>query len=648
MSTRVQKGNTVFRPITKARARLGSEARQTSLTPDARSSVDPTMSPASTSMPPPALPYRPSAQVFSPQDHFSNDAPGSTDASPLPFNVPREPLLHAASSIAVPSRNTVRSPAIQSFTSTSRVSTPVPPRIQSGTSRQGAISTATPIGTPSRYPTSIFTPARAIPNVGSGRTGETQPAVHPSAPAPIAPALAAHSAISDAQIDPALLEAVVTALQHVNDAEQQHPSALSRPGIHGEASESTAQSIPAMRSHSTPNELTGEEAGTSEAGQGSVRPRRASRRSSRQDEDQGEEVPGDEDHPSSDLRKRRKRLSTSSTTPRKRRSRAPSVPPYDPGADPGEELDPTAVTMAELCDDTGRGRVSTKAMQIMTSHAAWRTSNREKRARMRSIMEAKKYGRNAEDEENVQSQQNNSAEPTADVEESSNQPIAGPSASRPQSVEAEAADEGDKGDDYDYTQAMSTSRYNVQVRIGPNGETIIDEASLLVDRQEEDDTANYTHVEESDTSKFVNSMSYSKKLRGSRWSAEETELFFDALSQFGENYELISYVLPGRDRKACKNKFKAEDKRNPNRITYCLNHRRPYDLQTLARMTGKDFSGPTPEIRAPPPLRLPHVSEAQAEDDSEESVKLRKHSATPGLGAEEILEDPEEVIEPGS
>lgn len=48
-----------------------------------------------------------------------------------------------------------------------------------------------------------------------------------------------------------------------------------------------------------------------------------------------------------------------------------------------------------------------------------------------------------------------------------------------------------------------------------------------------------------------------------------------ALSQFGENYELISYVLPGRDRKACKNKFKAEDRRNPSRITYCLKNRRP-------------------------------------------------------------------------
>jgi len=76
----------------------------------------------------------------------------------------------------------------------------------------------------------------------------------------------------------------------------------------------------------------------------------------------------------------------------------------------------------------------------------------------------------------------------------------------------------------------------------------------------------------------------------------ETELFYDArsfstfhskcpaefsgqtLSQFGENCELISYILPGRDRRACKNKFKAEDKRDPARINHCLKNRVPYGV----------------------------------------------------------------------
>jgi transcription factor TFIIIB component B'' len=81
--------------------------------------------------------------------------------------------------------------------------------------------------------------------------------------------------------------------------------------------------------------------------------------------------------------------------------------------------------------------------------------------------------------------------------------------------------------EFDYSQTMSASKFNVRVRIGPNGETVVDEESLYVDNSAEQDTHDYTHVEESDTTKFVNSATHSKKLRGSRWSAMETELFYD-------------------------------------------------------------------------------------------------------------------------
>lgn len=279
-------------------------------------------------------------------------------------------------------------------------------------------------------------------------------------------------------------------------------------------------------------------------------------------------------------KKARSRASSraSSGTP-KPRKRAPSAPPYDPDADPGEDLDPTTVTMAALCEDTGQGRVSRKAAEILSNHAAWKIKNREKRARMKQIMEAKKYGREEELEDEENGPQNETQATPSE---------AGPSTS--------TAIVDDTGNGFDYTQDLTTSRYNVQVRIGPNGETIIDEESLVVDRAENDGTENYTHVVESDQTKFINSGTYGKRYRGSRWSAEETELFYDvsclipiyncnsillisiflqALAQYGENYELIAYVLPGRDRKSCKNKFKVEDKRNPARINHCLDNSIP-------------------------------------------------------------------------
>ncbi|KAI6012509.1 hypothetical protein F5J12DRAFT_818397 [Pisolithus orientalis] len=339
-----------------------------------------------------------------------------------------------------------------------------------------------------------------------------------------------------------------------------------------------------------------------------------------------------EDETSSQKTTRRPRSRSGSTTSRKpRKTRRPTTPAFDAEADTGEDLDPTSVTMAALCEDTGQGRVSSKAAQIVQNHQVWKKSNREKRTRMRVIMEAKKYGRG----EDAETAQENGAREVRSEEGSTRNTTPGMCTDATSVPTAEDT----SGSGFDYSQNVSTSQYNVQVRIGPNGETIVDEESLFVDRNAEEETANYTLVEESDVSKFVNSGTYGKRFRGSRWSAEETELFYDALSQFGENYELISYVLPGRDRKACKNKFKAEDKRNPNRIDFCLKNRRPYDMQTLSRMTGKDFNGPTPEIRAPITLSLADQPKGAEQEDQQGEEDITKTLPAAQGSGEEVLGD---------
>lgn len=171
--------------------------------------------------------------------------------------------------------------------------------------------------------------------------------------------------------------------------------------------------------------------------------------------------------------------------------------------------------MATLCSDTGQGRVSSKAVEILENHAIWKKQSREKRARMRALMEAKKYGKTEEEVEALE--ENGSDPPPASITPST-------SNTTTKTLDAES---DPLNPNLDYSQEFSTSRYNAQIRIGPNGETIIDEESLVVNREETDETANYTHVTESDNSKFVNSGTYSKRFRGSRWSAEETELFYD-------------------------------------------------------------------------------------------------------------------------
>ena len=214
-----------------------------------------------------------------------------------------------------------------------------------------------------------------------------------------------------------------------------------------------------------------------------------------------------------------KRPSRNSSGPARSQS---SVLALDPTADPGEDLDPTVITMAAICEDTGQGRVSSKASQILDNHAAWKRNNKDRRTRMRALMEAKKYGRGEDTED--QSAPTPSEEPSPLVATTSAETLDRPPSTSSGTSAPAAMHESGFG--FDYGNSMATSRFNVQIRIGPNGETIVDEESLFVDRAEEHETDNYVHVEESDATKFVNSGSYSKKFRGTRWTAEETELFY--------------------------------------------------------------------------------------------------------------------------
>jgi transcription factor TFIIIB component B'' len=220
------------------------------------------------------------------------------------------------------------------------------------------------------------------------------------------------------------------------------------------------------------------------------------------------------------VQRQAKRKKKSASPSRSRRSREKSLSafdmPIDVNAEPGEDLDPTATTMAAICVDTGQGRVSSKLQAIRDNHLAWKAANKAKRARMRALMESKKYGKTQEEAE----AEVDAAEENAGQSEQQENTGGTPSA---------AAGTTESNSGFDYGEAASANRFNVQIRIGPNGETIVDEESLYVDRAEnaEYSTEQYTLVEESDQTKFTNSLSYSKKSRGSRWSADETELFYE-------------------------------------------------------------------------------------------------------------------------
>ncbi|KAL0951516.1 hypothetical protein HGRIS_008201 [Hohenbuehelia grisea] len=649
MTTRVQKGGTIFRPMAKAKARSQSTSlsRQPSVISDAitqaesrpnetRAAVEALMMPppadygASHSQSIPAIPnlaVHQSIPTSSSQTEHLVDAFNSTRLeSPAPHLVMRAssnapPLIARASSNAPPL--IARAPSIAPPL-IARAPSNAPPIVRAPSNAPPTVARA-----PSNAPPTLF-----VSQAGPSQPGPSTSSLHPSPLVPITPSslgqpIMVPQPFSMPMHAPPIIpvaNATSTIHQHfLIDSTAMSSAMTPSPAIHTAPNDIIPQPPPPLHMPEVPTEAGAANDATSSA-PGDQPAKKTSRRKKSSDP-AAKRAPrkrkatsptfGEEDQSEQRPTQRRRKSKTGDSVPRTRKTRSPSVPVFDANADPGEELDPTTITMAALCSDTGQGRVSSKAAEIQSNFANWKTQSREKRARLRAIAEAKKYGRTEEE-----------AIAAADEGESGAGPSENPpTPPLPTPAAALSTATNEDPDSFDYTQDMATSRFNVQVRIGPNGETIIDEASLVVDRQEDVDTSGYTHVVESDTTKFVNSGSYGKKCRGSRWSKEETEIFYHALSQYGENYELLAYVMPGRDRKACKNKFKAEDKKNPTRISHCLDNRIPVDMQTLSRMTGKDFSGPVPEIRIPTPAPPPPPPPAEPTSDAESSAAPSRQNA---------------------
>lgn len=105
----------------------------------------------------------------------------------------------------------------------------------------------------------------------------------------------------------------------------------------------------------------------------------------------------------------------------------------------------------------------------------------------------------------------------------------------------------------------------VQVQV-VGGQIRVNDASLTAEAQAKQV---FTRVDAEDTA-TVNSFSFMKRLASKRWAANDTELFYTALSQFGTDFSLIAHLFPGRARRHLKNKFQKESRVNPKRVDAAL------------------------------------------------------------------------------
>lgn len=126
-----------------------------------------------------------------------------------------------------------------------------------------------------------------------------------------------------------------------------------------------------------------------------------------------------------------------------------------------------------------------------------------------------------------------------------------------------------------------------------NGEIVIDNESLQVDRRADLDSNEVEHVLESRLSRKINQASYGKRTKAESWDEELTDLFYRGLRMFGTDFMMISNMFPGRSRRQIKLKFNNEERRDPERIKSTLmGPHEAVDIQSYSEMTNTVYEDP--------------------------------------------------------
>ncbi|CAH8467327.1 unnamed protein product [Schistosoma rodhaini] len=122
-----------------------------------------------------------------------------------------------------------------------------------------------------------------------------------------------------------------------------------------------------------------------------------------------------------------------------------------------------------------------------------------------------------------------------------------------------------------------------QLRIDANGNIVLDETSLLVEKRDNFDAKTLRHISEETGILSVDYRSFRppRDGHGRKWTERETTRFYRALSTIGTDFYVMEKMFPRRKRSELVSKFKREEKRNPYLVNQALRNRRTYDLINL-------------------------------------------------------------------
>ncbi|ORM41284.1 Transcription factor TFIIIB component B'' [Babesia sp. Xinjiang] len=95
------------------------------------------------------------------------------------------------------------------------------------------------------------------------------------------------------------------------------------------------------------------------------------------------------------------------------------------------------------------------------------------------------------------------------------------------------------------------------------------------------------HVADAGFNRRVQYASAYRRTKTLKWSAEDTARFYEAVRHFGSDLLMVRSMLPEFTDKQIYDKFKMEEKRNPDKLNRALNSRTEIPLEKFERRYGK-------------------------------------------------------------
>lgn len=122
-----------------------------------------------------------------------------------------------------------------------------------------------------------------------------------------------------------------------------------------------------------------------------------------------------------------------------------------------------------------------------------------------------------------------------------------------------------------------------QVKVGPDGQLIIDEQSLVIEqtnaKKNREVLAKEAIIENDNTGHGF----YKRRQKSKEWPKWETLKFYKALNTVGTDFLLMQSLFPHRTRQEIKLKFKKEERINRNLVEKALAYHQEFDTEMLEK-----------------------------------------------------------------